>query len=132
MMDRINRTQHELHLEFLRLQHRNLLIDLLVLESLLNSGQLRYAALRRQITTLESARARLTHGTASDPEYIQLLCRAQDRQRAAVEQDTANEKRQEKIEETKVKLIKSDMEIEEIVNKLEELNHENPGAVSSQ
>lgn len=125
-LNEIKHQQDRLHLDMLRLEQQHLHAKLSFLETSLESGQLRYAAQRRHIIDLES---RIDLARASFYEQIQLRSSMQKVQVAAVERNMANEKLQEKIEKAKTQLAEYELEIGEIIDKLED---EQPGLVPSQ
>lgn len=112
----IKHEQDRLHLDILRHQQRHFLVDLSMLETRLKSGQLRYEAQMRYIITLENSKPLVQ---SISHENIQLWSRIQNFQLAAADQETANQKLREEIEETKAMLTKCEMGIEEMVGKLE-------------
>lgn len=120
--------EHELlRLDYLRYKQHSLLIDLSMLETRLESGQLRYAAQRRHLITLESNQP-LTQG--SFHEHTWMCSKVKEIQLAAAEQDMANKKFQEEIVKTKAMLAKFEIEVGVMVDSLEELNCKNSKFVS--
>lgn len=115
-LNNIKYEQDRLHLDLLRHQQRHFLVDLSMLETRLKSGQLRYDAQMRYIITLENRKPLVQ---SISHENIQLWSRIQNFQRAAANQEMTNQKLREEIEETKVMLTKCEMEIGEMVGKLE-------------
>ena len=116
---RLNKIKHEqdrLHLDILRHQQRHFLVDLSMLETRLKSGRLRYDAQMRYIITLENSQPLVQ---SMSHENIQLWSRIQNLQLAAADQETANQKLQEEIEETQAMLTKCEIEIGEMAGKLE-------------
>lgn len=116
---RLNNIKHEkdrLQLDILRHHQRHFLVDLSMLETRLKSGRLRYDSQMRYIISLKNSQSLVQ---SISHENIQLWRRIQNFQLAAADQKTANQKLQDEIEETQAMLIKCEMEIGEMVDKME-------------
>lgn len=88
-LSKIKHEYERLRLDYLRYKQHSLLIDLSILETRLESGQLRYAEQRRHLITLESKQL-LIQG--SFHEHTWMCSKVKEIQLAVEEQDMANKK----------------------------------------